>query len=501
MAKQLFPLRFPPGFFRNGTTYMTKGRWFNGSLVRWFESALQPIGGWTQLLNSSDAVVTTDQPIRGMLAWKSDAGIAQLALGTYCKAWAYVIGVLTEITPASITCGTEDATIVNGSAYGEGLYGAGPYGGVISDTRAQIVEANSWSFDSFGEALVACSFADGKILDWDLNVANNLVTVVNSPTANAIVVTPERMLVALGAGGDRRKVQWSDQDARTVWAATAENQAGDFLMPGAGDILAGRRGRNETLIWTETDLWAMRFIGGELIYRFVQVGANCGALSRRSMGTLQSRYYWMGRKAFYVYDGFAKELPSEVGDYVFDDFNTMQRSKVACVTMAEYGEVWWFYPSSNASENDRYVVLNANQGIWYFGELVRTDGVDRGAHQYPIWAKVAASVGSLWEHERGTNYDSLLPFAETGPIEIGNGDQVMTVLHMIPDEKSLGDVTGLLTFKNYPTDAGTEVSISTFTGQTDIRATGRSVRLKVTQASTGWRLGVVRLDVAPGGRR
>lgn len=499
--KKLFPLKFPPGFYRNGTEYMTKGRWFDGTLVRWFEGALQPIGGWQRMTDASDAAISMSQPTRGILGWKTDAGVAQVAFGSYCKAWAYSIGVVTEITPGGIACGTEHATVVDGGAYGEGLYGAGPYGGVVSDIKHQIVEAGSWQFDAMGEQLIGNPFPDSGIYDWDLNVSNDFVAVANAPSANAIVVTPEGFLVALGAAGDRRLVMWSGQDARTVWTPAVTNQAGDFPMPGTGDILAGKRSRNETLIWTESDLWAMRFIGGPLVYQFVQVGANCGAISRRAMAPLQSRFYWMGQRGFYVYDGFTKEMPSEVGDFVFNDFNIIQKSKVACVPLSEFGEIWWFYPSANSIENDRYVVHNVNQNIWYFGALARTDGIDRGPFQHPLWTKPVAGASHPAEHEKSVNYDGLVPYAESGPIEIGNGDQVMTVLHMIPDEKTLGDVGGTLTFKNYPTDNGTEVVLPTLSAQTDIRSSGRSVRMKVTQVNPGWRVGVIRLDVAPGGRR
>ncbi len=501
MAKRLFPLKFPPGFFRNGTTYMTKGRWFNGTLVRWFEGALQPIGGWQRLTDIDDVAISMDQPTRGILGWKTDAGIAQVAFGSFCKAWALSLGVLTEITPSGITCGQEHAVVIDGGAYGEGLYGAGPYGGVVSDVKNQTIEAGSWSFDNFGEILVGNPWPDNGIYDWDLNIVNDFELVANAPSANAIVVTPERFLVALGARGDRRLVEWSDQDDRTVWGATATNQAGDFPMPGAGDILAGRRGRNETLIWTESDLWSMGFIGGELVYSFKQVGTNCGAMSRRSMASLQSRYYWMGRKSFFVYDGFVKELPSEVGDFVFNDINNVQRSKIAALALAETGEVWWFYPSANSIENDRYVIYNVNQRIWYYGIMPRTDGIDRGPLQHPICTKPVSGTSQPMEHEKSDNYDGLVPFAETGPIEIGNGDQVMTVLGLIPDEKTLGDVSGTLTFKDHPTDGGAEVVLPTLSAQTDIRATGRSVRLKVTQVRPGWRVGHFRLDVASGGRR
>ena len=501
MAKQLFPLKFPPGFFRNGTTYSTQGRWFDGNLVRWFEGALQPIGGWSSVVDSSDAVVSVDQPIRGMLGWKADNGQSYLAMGGYCKAWVLHLGVLTDITYATTSCGTEHAQVTTGGAYGDGIYGAGPYGGVVSDTADEVIEAGSWQFDTWGELLLGNMFPDAKIYDWDLNVANNFVPVTNAPTANAIVVTPEQSLMALGANGDRRLVMWSDLEDRTVWTATSTNQAGDFPMPGAGDIMAGRRGRNETLIWTETDMWTARYIGGPFVYQFVQVGTNCGITSRRAMVALQSKHFWMGRKGFFVYDGFVKELPSEVGDFVFNDFNPVQRSKVAGVPMGEYGEAWWFYPSANSVENNRYVVYNSNQNIWYFGKIDRTDGIDRGSHQDPIWAKVSSSTGYPVEHEKGTGYDNATIFAETGPIEIGNGDNVMTILKFIPDDKTVGDVSAALHFKNFPEDAGSETVVSALTGEMDVRATGRSVRVRITQVRPRWRWGTPRLDVAQGGRR
>jgi hypothetical protein len=494
-------MSFPPGFFRNGTTYMTQGRWFDGNLVRWHEGALQPVGGWSSVVNSSDSAVSVDQPIRGMLGWKADNGQAYLAMGSYCKAWALHLGILTDITPGGIGCGTEDAQVTDGGAYGDGIYGAGPYGGVISDATDEVVEVGSWQFDTWGELLLGNPWPDNTIYEWDLNVGNNFTAVTNAPSANAIVVTPEQALVALGANGDRRLIAWSDLEDRTVWTATSTNMAGDFPLPGSGDIMAGRRGRNETLIWTETDTWTMRFIGGEFVYQFVQVGANCGIISRRAMGAVQSKYFWMGRKSFFVYDGFVNELPSEVSDYVFNDFNIVQRSKVACVPMGEYGEIWWFYPSGNSVENDRYVVYNDNARIWYFGKLPRTDGIDRGSHQNPIWAKVAGGTGLPMEQEKGDGKDGITVFAETGPIEIGNGDSVMQILKFIPDDKTVGDVSATLHFKNFPDDNGSETVLPALTGETDVRVTGRSVRVRITEVRPNWRWGTPRLDVAQGGRR
>lgn len=498
----LLKLAYPPGGFRNGTEYQSKGRIFDMNLVRWFEGALQPIGGWQEVTDLSDDPITFDEPIRGMLGWRDDNGVMYLAFGGPTKAWGYSVGTLTEITPGDLVDGEETATVVSGGGYGKGIYGAGPYGGVVSDVKNQIVEASSWQFDTFGELLVACHVPTAKIYEWDLDTGNDLTAVTNAPTASAIVVTPERVLVALGADGDRRLLQWSDQDDRTNWTPGTDSFAGDFPLPGSGDLMAGRRGKDETLIWTETDLWRMEFVGGTAIYKVSQAGAQCGLISRHAMGAFGSRAFWMGKHGFFKYDGFVQPLPSEVGDYVFGDFNTVQRSLVTAHTNAEFGEITWFYPSAGATENDRYVTYNWIGNFWMFGTLSRTYAIDRSPNQYPLAVEpTSAGVFTLLEHERGEDYGGLVPFAEGGPVELGQGDQVFSMLYLIPDDKTVGDVEATLFMKFYPDGAETEFGPFTLSEQTSIRQTARQVRLRMTQVNPGWRVGVPRLDVVPGGRR
>ena len=498
----LVKLAYPPGAFRNGTEYQTMGRVFDMNLVRWFEGALQPIGGWQAVTDLSDLPITFDQPIRGMLGWRNDNGIMLLAFGGASKAWAYSVGTLTDITPVDLVAGTTTATVVDGGAYGKGLYGAGPYGGVVSDVKNQIVEASSWQFDTFGQLLVACQVPTSKIYEWDLNVMNKLTAVANAPTANAIVVTPERVLVALGANGDRRLLTWSDQDDRTNWTPGTNSFAGDFPLPGNGEIMAGRRGKDETLIWTDTDLWRMEFVGGTAIYKVSQAGAQCGMISRHAMGAFGSRAFWMGKRGFFKYDGFVQPLPSDVGDFVFNDFNTVQRSLVFAVTNAEFGEVTWHYPSASSTENDRYVTYNWVGNFWQFGTLSRTYAIDRSPNQYPLTVEpTSAGVFTLLEYERGFDYGGLVPFAEGGPLELGQGDRVFSMLYLIPDDLTAGDVNATLFLKFFPDGPETTVGPFTLSEQTSIRETARQVRLRMTQVNPGWRVGIPRLDVVPGGRR
>ena len=210
---------------------------------------------------------------------------------------------------------------------------------------------------------------------------------------------------------------------------------------------------------------------------------------------------WMGVNSFFIYNGSSvTELNSEVSDYVFNDINRAQISKVFGVSNSLYNEIWWFYPSSSSLENDRYVVYNYSEGTWMIGELSRTAGADRGAFRQPMF--VDADDRHIYEHEVGFDYGSLTPFAETGPFRIGSGDSVVSVVELIPDEKNQGDVNATFKTRFYPN--GTERSYGpyTLTNPTSVRFTGRQVRMRVEgQQLSDWRVGINRVDAIPGGRR
>lgn len=496
------PLEIEPGIFRNGTKYQSKGRWFDANLVRWIEGAMQPIGGWVPMLEGGSAV-DLGEPVWGMHGWQANDGGAHVAVGTKDQAYVISEGTQTEITPTGFTAGDDTASITD-DAYGDGAYGAGVYG-EGDTTQVTTAKVQAWHFDNFGEQLIAVATSDGVMYSWDTNEANDLETVTDAPTQNnAVVVTPERFVVALGADGDPRKVQWADQESLTTWSPASTNQAGDFILPGGGEIVAGRRGRGETLIWTNEDLWAMRYIAGTLIYSFEQVGASVGPIGSRAMVMVDnSRAFWMGPERFFVYDGAARPIPSDVRDHVFGDMNKLQASKIHAVANSDDKEVWWFYPSAGSSEIDRYVIYNYAEGQWSIGELNRTAGMESGAFDFPI---MADRTGAVWQHERSTKYEDvdgsdLTPFAESGPVEIGNGDRIMIVRQLVPDEETLGDVEAKLFTAPYPTADETEHGPFTLSEPTSVRASGRQVRLRVDQVNPDWRVGTMRLEVTPGERR
>lgn len=479
----LVRLEFPPGIVRPGTTYDARGRYYDSNLIRWHQGVLQPVGGWAALTGAGSVAVGA--VVRGMLAWKLNNGTVYVALGTPSALKVYSAGTLSAITPASFTAGAADAS---GSYYAR-------------------VEAGSWQMDSFGEDLVACQYADGRILYWDASAgtATPAAALTNAPTScKGVVVTPERMIVALAASGDGRYLKWCDQEDATDWTSTITNQAGDFTLATSGQIMAGRSGANETLIWTDVDLWGMRYIGGTLVYSFPQLGRNCGAIGRRSMAMVGGRAFWMGQRQFFAYDGSVRPVPCEVADYVFNRLNRAQASKIAAVANSDFNEVTWYYPSTAGTENDSYVTYNYAENVWCIGTLARTEGIDRGFLQHPL---LAGTNGCVYEHETGTAYadeggsPTYTPYVESGPIEIGQGDHVMHVQEYLPDEESLGEVQTTIYSRMYPTASETTHGPYTNSNPTDIRIMARQIRVRHTQVTADWRVGTPRIGVVPGGKR
>ena len=325
--------------------------------------------------------------------------------------------------------------------------------------------------------------------------------IANAPTDNlGLVVTEERFIVALGAGGNPRKVQWCDFEDRTLWAPSTTNQAGSQELQTTGQIMQAVRTRGQTLVITDVDAHAMRYSGPPYIYNISRVGTACGAVSRKAAVDVDMGIFWMGQGGFYRFDGNAvAEIPCEVRDYIFEDFNTGQQSKIWAYANSEFAEIWWYYPSSGSSEIDRYVGYNYRENFWIIGEMSRTCGASRGVFRYPI---LGDSYGTLYDHEVGVNKDGLEVYAETGPISLGNGDQTMQVMQVIPDEKTQGDVEMFFKTRFHPNDVERTYGPFTPANPTSARFQGRQIRMRVEEDQlTPWRVGVMRLDVVARGRR
>ena len=491
----LVPLKIPAGIYRNGTEYQSAGRWFDSNLVRWFENTLRPWGGWRKRSTSQMTGLC-----RGLLTWKSNSGARYIALGTHSKLYAMdENSVLKDITPSPFTSGRADA--VSGTGYGYNTYGSFAYG-VPRPDIGSIAPATTWSLDTWGEYLIGCSESDGKLYEWQLGFATPTLAAVitNAPTGcQAVMSTAERFVFALGASSNARKVSWCDQENNTVWTPSATNQAGDFEINSVGSLKCGKRVRGINLLFTDVDVHAATYIGLPYVYSFEKVGSGCGVISSQAVAAIDTAAIWMSRSGFWIYDGYVKPLPSDVGDYIFQNINYNQASKVYAVHNSKYGECIWFYPSSASNENDSYVVYNYREGHWAIGTLSRTAGTDRGVFVNPV---MISSDGFIYEHEIGFAYDSAVPFAESGPYEIGSGENIMSVRQVIPDEQTLGEVVVSFKTRMYPTSTESTYGPYAAAQPTNVRFAARQVKIRYTgNVLEDWRVGVNRMDVVPMGKR
>ena len=343
-----------------------------------------------------------------------------------------------------------------------------------------------------------------NVTETSLKLATVATPITNAPTSNlGLVVTEERFIFALGAGGNSRKVQWCSFEDRNLWTPASTNQAGDTELQTSGQIMQGIRTRGQVFIITDVDAFRAVYSGPPDIYRFERVGTSCGTVTSRGAVDTDRGVFFIGQENFFLFDGNSvNTIKCDVHDYIFGDINTSQQSKIWGMGVPQYGEIWWFYPSANSTDIDRYVAYDYNENHWMIGELSRTSGVQRGVFRYPFMADYDGTHANIKEHEVGYNVDNGTIFAETGPISIGNGDQIAKVSSVIPDEVTQGDVN--MTFKTrfHPNDTETSHGPFTPANPTDARFSGRQLRMRVQGVKpANWRVGVMRLQTTAGGNR
>jgi len=497
----LIPIDIPPGVVRNGTQFQvgTKGRWYDANLVRWIAGILAPVGGWTR----RDTGVVPGM-CRDLFAWRDNSVNRWLVVGSNEGMYVAKTGsdTLHDITPAGFTAGRVNA--IRGFGYGYGAYGASSYGTARADAGGRLVGAAGWSFDNWGQYLIACAPHDGRIVEWQLDTATVATVVANAPTdCKGAFVTPERHLVAIAVNGDPRRVSWSDREDNTVWTPATTNLAGSYDLQTNGEIQVAVRVRGQTLILTTQDVFSMQFVGSPYVYGFERVSGTGGTSSPRSAVGLQGRAVWMANDGFYIFDGLVTKMACDVEDYVLSDINADQFSKVIGGHNREFSEVWWFYPSAASVEPDRYVVWNYRENHWSIGRLARTAFASPGVLELPL---MASTDGYLYDHETGWTDDGAAlgadRYVESGAVDAGDGDRVLRATRLIPDEKTQGQTQVVFKTRFTPNGPETEHGPYALTDYTDVRFSGRQVAVRIEAvADDNWRVGIMRLDAQKAGKR
>jgi hypothetical protein len=405
-----------------------------------------------------------------------------------------------------------------------------------STSSSVTIAARSWSLDNFGEDLIATVLnASTYIKDLSGAIDARATALSNAPTASrfSLVSTDTRHLMIFGtettigtpATQDDLLFRFSDREDATDYTPVATNEAGSLRISDGSRIVGAVKSSGQILVWTDTSLHGVQFVGTPFTFGLRQLGANCGLIGQHAAIEVNGRAYWMSDNSFYMYDGVVKKMPCSVQDYVFDDLSYTNRNDIACGINTAFNEIIWYYPSASATAIDRGVAYNYLENTWYTVNIGRTTWLGAYVFEQPIATEYSASLTAnvstilgltagasyIYEHESGNNQadgTALSAFLTTGSVEIADGDELMSVSRLVPDFDNLANtMTATLTLEQYPQSAAnvsTTGSISSTTEKIDVRGRGRAVKIKYetnTVNDTAWRLGSTKLQLRPDGRR
>ena len=425
-------------------------------------------------------------------------------------------------------------TTATGAGWGVGTWSRGAWGSAAT-TPIVTNTLRIWSHDNFGEDLLM-NVRNGGIYYWDktgglTSRAVSLDSLAGSnkaPTiAKQILVSDrDRHVIAFGCDPEGNPgiqdpliIRFSDQESLTDWETRPDNTAGELRLGSGSEIITAVETRQQILVFTDDSLYAMQYLGPPFTFGVNHISENVTTMGPLSAVAVEDNVFWMGLNEFYAFGGTVQRIPCSVRDYVFSDFNLLQREKVVAATNTAFSEVWWFYPSSGSETNDRYVVYNYQQQIWYYGTMPRTVWMDRGIYDNPI---AAGPNNYLYTQETGFDADgsAITAYIESSQIDIGDGDQFAFIKRLIPDltfrDSTASSPSANFTIKtrNFPggvylqsnektVTKTASVPVEQFTDQVHLRLRGRSfaMRIESDDSGVGWRLGSPRLDIRPDGRR
>ena len=430
---------------------------------------------------------------------------------------------------------------VESTGWGVGTWGAGTWGSSTAVTAAN--QLRLWSHDNFGEDLVM-NVRAGGVFYYDISAAtlgttravalSDLAGANLTPTKalQVLVSDIDRHVICLGAdpiSGSSRSgsidpllVAWSDQENVTEWEPLPTNTAGSLRLSAGSQIIGALRARQETLIWTDTALYSMSFIGQPFTFGINLVNEGVGLISPKGAINTPKGVFWMDKKGFYTYNGSIQDIPCTVQNYVFSDLNESQAFQTFGFVNKEFDEVGWFYCSGTSTVIDKYVVFNYEDGTWTIGELTRSAWIDEGIFNNPMATYTTSNVGYLYNHETGNDDDGSPMdnvFIESSDFDLADGEDFQSIRRIIPDVKFTGSggteqtINMVVKTRNFPAESLSTATTATCTSSTakiDTRIRARQAVLRIesdddnsegARLGVGFRVGVTRMDVQPNGRR
>lgn len=468
----IISLDLPPGINSDDSPGSVEG-WIDCDKIRFRLGRAESIGGWQRVIPSA-----VQGAIRSIYAQRNPASDAIVIAGSHSHLTLIAAGISVDITPAGLAAGAVDN-------------GAG-------------ISARLWSHAQFGRYVLS-NIRGGRIYYWANDPGARASVLAGSPRAGSIFTTPERILVALGSDDEITGawnpllIRWSDQENIEDWTASSTDLAGSYEIQIGSEIVGGLALTRQHVVWTDEALYTMAFTGDTVsVWSIDLAGTSCGLIGPNAAVEVGGIAYWASPVGeFFRFSGGAPEpLPCPVRERVFDDLNRAQASKICCGVNPRFGEIWWFYPSAQSLENDRYVIYNYRENHWSLGVLARSAfGYFPAFFDHPLGA---SPDGLVWQHETGSSADNAplqwrLRSGRIAPDET----QTIMALAIWPDFEAVGQsvnvtVTGRLGRQDQTGQAINKI-LDPNARRAALRIMGRDFELEWTGGG-GARFGVPRFE-------
>ena len=504
------------------------GPWSRGTWGSGYSTGIgQQLRLWSNDNYGADLVIA---PRGGpIFYWQNSNGV-----GTRAQYLSSIANSTTALTDAS-TFGSGATSIAVSSAVAPSVY---PYMVITGSNLPAGTKVASSYITGATTVPITTTTTGASSGNYSFSYAGSFI-----PTATYQVITSaiQEFIICFGANSyapnnaattfNPMLVRWSDQANSYQWIPQLTNQSGEYLLTNGSYIMTARATRQEILVWTDSCLYSMQYLGAPYVWGFQVLMDNISIISPNSAITVNNVTYWMGRDRFYMYSGRVEVLPCSLRQYIFADINETQAYQVFAGANEAFNEIWWFYvsQSSNNTVVDKYVIYNYLDRVWYYGTMGRTAWIQTGIEPYPV---ATDYNGRLLNHEIGCDDNSTtatLPidaYVQSSDFDIGDGHNFGFVWRILPDVNFNGSTTNqpsvTMTVKprensgtpygaadnpqvqsaqNYTTIP--EYTIQQFDGQVYTRLRGRqmSFRIESTGVGVAWQLGSPRIDIRPDGRR
>ena len=419
-------------YYPVGPAVQAKG--FGWSLGTWGgEVAGEPTTTLSAAINSS----TTTGIILADVSQFPDSGTNFIKVGTEEISYTGIstsnelTGVTREVrgtTAASHGAGDAVTSTTNFVAWGEAASGD------------LVLEPGMWSLDNFGDKAI-CLIHDSAVFEWNSaaagaeNIRASIISGAPTASRHMLVSTPDRHLVFFGtettigdtSTQDDMFIRFSDQEDINTYTPTATNTAGTQRLADGSQIRGAIRGRDSILVWTDTALFTMRFVGQPFTFAFAQVGTHCGLVGQNACVEVDGSAYWMSENGFFRYAGKLESLPCLVEDHVYDNINLESGNQMVSAGLNNlFGEVMWFYPTTGSSVVNRMVCYNyfdssPQRPVWTVGTLARTMWQDSAVFGSPHATEYTAGNDSSFDVVGNTEGRTIYYQHETGTDQVQGG--------------------------------------------------------------------------------